>query len=80
MGDVPVGLHKEEISRLPVRRYSPDQTQSAENKCQICLNEWTTRSILKSLPCFHEFCTSCIDKWLKVRNVSLLNCVLNYCL
>lgn len=41
---------------------SPDMQTS----CVVCLCDFQSRQLLRSLPCRHEFHARCIDKWLKV--------------
>lgn len=38
----------------------------ADKQCQICMDKFTAgKTKVVSLPCKHEFCTSCISSWLK---------------
>jgi E3 ubiquitin-protein ligase RNF38/44 len=37
-----------------------------QTSCVVCLNDFQSRQLLRSLPCRHEFHARCIDKWLKV--------------
>lgn len=71
MGDVPRGLDMDEISQLPCRRECPSNSAPKANreiKCLICLCEWKKDDHIRTLPCFHEFHSECIDEWLIINN------------
>ena len=37
-----------------------------QTSCVVCLGDFESRQLLRSLPCRHEFHARCVDKWLKV--------------
>eukprot|EP00457_Paulinella_chromatophora_P004092 gb/GEZN01004102.1/.p1 GENE.gb/GEZN01004102.1/~~gb/GEZN01004102.1/.p1 ORF type:complete len:482 (-),score=31.87 gb/GEZN01004102.1/:237-1682(-) len=70
-----IGVSAQEIEALPTRKYvdrnkpsatgDGKQSESDENKtCRICLCEYETDEVLRTLPCFHSYHSQCIDKWL----------------
>lgn len=66
------GLSTAEISRLPTRSYCGASANNhgevyQTTECQICLCAYEDGVTLRTLPCFHEFHISCIDKWLKIN-------------
>lgn len=66
------GLSTAEISRLPTRSYCEASANNhgevyQTTECQICLCAYEDGVTLRTLPCFHEFHISCIDKWLKIN-------------
>ncbi|XP_015923178.1 uncharacterized protein [Parasteatoda tepidariorum] len=79
-GDVPRGLQKSEINRLPTRQYIaannnagssnelPHKRAGLNKECQVCLSDYENGDTLRILPCFHEFHTPCIDPWLKINH------------
>lgn len=77
---------KKVIAALPTREWVPrpsapplesagDQAQeSAEApSCMVCLEEYKSGDIVKTLPCLHYFHSACIDKWLR-RNGKCPEC------
>ncbi|KAJ5072697.1 hypothetical protein M0811_09394 [Anaeramoeba ignava] len=59
-----------EINRLPVRVISKnEELRLAQNQrfCSVCLSEFKENDVVKTLPCFHFFHQSCIEKWLKIK-------------
>ncbi|XP_004648453.1 E3 ubiquitin-protein ligase RLIM-like [Octodon degus] len=57
----PPRLTKQQIDNLPVRIF--DKTKAVEF-CSMCLTEYTEGSVIRTLPCSHEFHVQCIDPWL----------------
>lgn len=73
MGEVKKrGLSEHQVTKLPERKY---QTIPGEDtkECHICMSEFVDMEILRILPCFHEFHTPCIDKWI-VENATCPVC------
>lgn len=67
LGDVKEkGLSAEQASRLPTRKYKDRQKKDDGEECMICMCEYEGEDVLRILPCFHEFHSTCIDKWIKV--------------
>jgi hypothetical protein len=65
------GLTSSQINQLPIKtfRCRDDQSSSApENQveCNVCFCEFENGDSLRILPCFHDFHSDCIDKWIKV--------------
>lgn len=62
-----VGLTDSELDRLPTIIYKKTCTNiKIDDKCAICLSEYTTGEKLKRLRCKHYFHNECINPWLKV--------------
>lgn len=57
------------VSRLPTAEIkSPQEKESEDDCCSICLEPFKKKQIVKTLPCFHRFHVKEIDKWLKQNN------------
>ena len=55
----------ETIQNLPSRRIKADETLPSEmQSCCICLAEIEAGDEVKTLPCFHLFHSTCIERWL----------------
>ncbi|KAH3708535.1 uncharacterized protein LOC127858229 [Dreissena polymorpha] len=52
-----------DTERLPTKEFSCPH-DSRGDTCHICLETYSTGDTLKTLPCFHDFHSSCIDQWL----------------
>ncbi|CAG2220336.1 RNF38_44 [Mytilus edulis] len=68
------GLTGEQIGRIPCHKFKStpglNKTfKSDKNSCSICLNEYKDGESIKTLPCFHSYHKTCIDKWLKSQAV-----------
>ncbi|KAH3708536.1 hypothetical protein DPMN_067989 [Dreissena polymorpha] len=61
-----------DTERLPTKYFSCPQDSKGDT-CHICLETYNTGDRLKTLPCFHDFHSSCIDQWLSVRNTRQLS-------
>jgi len=59
------------ISSFPVREFSGPgascTTSDNQTCCSICLEDYSTGSSVKSLPCLHCFHADCIDTWLRLN-------------
>lgn len=65
LGDVKnKGLTEAQSSRLPIRTYQTNGEKQSSEECLICMSEYDQGDRLKMLPCFHEFHSQCIDKWI----------------
>ncbi|MBN3326118.1 RNF38 ligase, partial [Atractosteus spatula] len=62
----PRGLMKADIEQLPSYRFNPNNHQSEQTLCVVCMCDFESRQLLRVLPCNHEFHAKCVDKWLKV--------------
>ncbi|KAL5007325.1 hypothetical protein ScPMuIL_016131 [Solemya velum] len=68
LGDVKKkGLSHSDSNRLPIRSFQTSDQSSDKHQtdCLICMCDYEEGDSLKILPCFHEFHSSCIDKWIK---------------
>lgn len=63
----PRGLTKADIEQLPSYRFNPNNHQSEQTLCVVCMCDFETRQLLRVLPCSHEFHAKCVDKWLKAN-------------
>ncbi|GFO14641.1 E3 ubiquitin-protein ligase rnf38 [Plakobranchus ocellatus] len=45
-----------------------ERSQSDQNSCVICMNEFEDKQLLRALPCFHEFHVECVDRWLMTNH------------
>lgn len=63
MGNVEVGLTKEDIDRVSVLESLEDK---ADGTCPICLDEFTENpeNTIRKLLCGHRYCDTCITTWL----------------
>jgi len=53
------------IERLPVRVFTRRRSSLGEHICRICLGEYEEHERLRTLPCFHSYHATCIDRWLQ---------------
>uniref|UniRef100_A0A3Q3DB14 Ring finger protein 38 n=1 Tax=Hippocampus comes TaxID=109280 RepID=A0A3Q3DB14_HIPCM len=61
------GLTKGDIEQLPSYRFNPNNHQSEQTLCVVCMSDFESRQLLRVLPCSHEFHGKCVDKWLKAN-------------
>nr|XP_021389537.2 E3 ubiquitin-protein ligase RNF38 [Lonchura striata domestica] len=61
------GLTKADIEQLPSYRFNPNNHQSEQKLCVVCMCDFESRQLLRVLPCNHEFHAKCVDKWLKAN-------------
>ncbi|KAM8847825.1 E3 ubiquitin-protein ligase RNF38-like [Synchiropus picturatus] len=61
------GLTKGDIEQLPSYRFNPNNHQSDQTLCVVCMSDFETRQLLRVLPCSHEFHGKCVDKWLRAN-------------
>ena len=41
------------------------QTESESGSCSICLEDYTVGTIVRQLPCEHQFHDACVSEWIK---------------
>ncbi|XP_028974283.1 E3 ubiquitin-protein ligase RNF38 [Esox lucius] len=63
----PRGLIKADIEQLPSYRFNPNNHQSEQTLCVVCMCDFESRQLLRVLPCNHEFHARCVDRWLKAN-------------
>ncbi|KAK1334318.1 hypothetical protein QTO34_005322 [Cnephaeus nilssonii] len=51
----PRGLTKADIEQLPSYRFNPNNHQSEQTLCVVCMCDFESRQLLRVLPCNHEF-------------------------
>lgn len=59
------GATKEQLSKLPVITYNPENCSA--HSCSICLCDFEQDEVLRQLPCsstMHIFHAACVDEWL----------------
>ena len=62
---------KFKVHFVPSCRYPGDSSENDQTTCVVCMCDFEIRQTLRVLPCGHEFHSKCVDKWLKVRFLSL---------
>ncbi|XP_039278259.1 E3 ubiquitin-protein ligase RNF181 isoform X3 [Nilaparvata lugens] len=60
---LPPPAAKEAVENLAERKCT-----DADEKCAVCLKEYTVGDIVKILPCKHDFHPACILPWLEKTN------------
>ncbi|CAE7449135.1 unnamed protein product [Symbiodinium natans] len=67
LNEVPatMGATKTEINALPAFRLTKTVENDQDAPCSICLSGFVDGTLLRRLPCGHEFHRHCIDKWLR---------------
>ncbi|XP_014787081.1 E3 ubiquitin-protein ligase RNF181 [Octopus bimaculoides] len=58
---------KKVIESLPTRKVTASESEDSL-KCTICLGEFEENNEIKTLPCNHQFHSSCILPWLEKVN------------
>ncbi|XP_028316336.1 E3 ubiquitin-protein ligase RNF38-like isoform X2 [Gouania willdenowi] len=66
------GLTKGDIEQLPSYRFNPNNHQSEQTLCVVCMSDFESRQLLRVLPCSHEFHGKCVDKWLRELQTPLI--------
>lgn len=59
------GLTAAQLARLPTKVFKGSSRENEED-CLICMANYEEGDQLRILTCFHQFHSSCIDKWLNV--------------
>ena len=57
-------------NRLPCRTYG-EEASNADSTCHICMSDFEAGQRVRTLTCFHEYHSTCIDQWLQVCMVLL---------
>lgn len=60
------GVDEQELTKLEKFKYTKpkDVKEGEEDKCTICISEFTEGEELRKLPCKHIFHPQCVDTWL----------------
>ena len=45
------------------RSYKKNKSSFEQTECPICLETFDKDTVIRSLPCKHEFCAHCIERW-----------------
>lgn len=62
-------------SRIPSVNYdSLCSHKQLEHECSVCLTDYKPKAVINHLSCGHVFHKSCLEKWLKYRNLTCPNC------
>ena len=61
-----------EMEEIPAFRYSAASKDSSNGSCVVCMMNYSNKEKLRRLPCNHDFHAKCIDRWLKVRVVHVV--------
>ncbi|XP_067935259.1 uncharacterized protein [Watersipora subatra] len=61
------GLEPELISQLPCRRYKEGEAKADGLQCRICMSDFENGEEIRTLNCFHDYHSSCIDQWLQKK-------------
>ena len=64
MGKVSLGVNKEIIEKLGIKKYNDEEYKNCET-CMICLDDFNIGEEIRQLDCLHIFHLKCIDHWLK---------------
>jgi hypothetical protein len=70
MEQQPQRVSEESIQQLPTRVFKASEerrnnsTSNESCSCSICLSNYNDGDTIKMLPCFHQFHSPCIDRWL----------------
>jgi len=70
----PVGASPDAIAALPVLRFAAEAFDDPCPCCSICLGDYREGTLLRRLPCGHDFHRRCVDKWLQ-RNKRCPLCI-----
>ncbi|CAF2776671.1 unnamed protein product [Rotaria sp. Silwood2] len=63
-------LSSDQINRLPTEKFRRlPNTTTEEKQCSVCWDEFEPNQTLRRLPCLHRYHQSCIDNWLKTKNL-----------
>lgn len=75
------GINDEQIAELPNYTFAAATTQqqtvlgsnssgaveSLPQECAVCLQAYNPGEQIRTLPCFHQFHTQCVDRWLRMN-------------
>ena len=67
-----MGATAAEIGRLPTRtvgetQQGDDDLLRENSTCPVCLERYAVGEVVRTIPCFHTFHSTCIDPWLAQR-------------
>lgn len=62
------GIDPELLESLPTFLCDSDALPKENASCSICLSEYSSGEILRTLPCMHYLHQECIDRWLHQNN------------
>ncbi|XP_071705834.1 E3 ubiquitin ligase BIG BROTHER-related-like [Rutidosis leptorrhynchoides] len=63
-----IGLSAARISQLPISIYTSGMfSMNNEDNCVICQENYKFGKHMITLPCFHQYHSKCIIKWLKLK-------------
>jgi len=65
-----LGASEAEIERNPLKTLSGTDVlnlRSGEKSCPICLESYKANDAVRTIPCFHQFHSRCVDKWLRTK-------------
>lgn len=54
-------MRANQINQLP---NTAATTSQIGNSCTVCMENYDADAMLRTLPCFHNFHTDCVDPWL----------------
>ena len=69
---------KTTVEKLAIRQYEAEAGVTTE--CYICLDDYSSGDVLRTLPCKHEFHAKCVDRWLLDVNRTCPCCRADVCL
>ena len=69
---------KTTVEKIASRQYEAEAGVTTE--CYICLDDYSSGDVLRTLPCKHEFHAKCVDRWLLDVNRTCPCCRADVCL
>ena len=68
VGSVSRGASRSVLSALPRSRLTEADVAALSGEsasCVICFEDYAPRDLVATLPCFHRFHHTCVEKWLQ---------------
>jgi hypothetical protein len=64
-----MGATEAEIGRCPTRTVGENDRDLLRHgaTCSVCLERYAIGDVVRTIPCFHAFHSTCIDPWLAQR-------------